>query len=143
MGVGKKKARGPIAKAIKNGEGIEKGLEKAATNYQTGVGSAGDAWVAGTAGFLGYFMPRVLEYYDKVKDTVKDPYERMRLVLKEESKIARDYDVIARENRIKQEIESAKRSGTPIGVSPLNPMSTGTTYPTYFNTTSATKKITI
>jgi len=141
MGVGKKKARGPIAKAIKNGEGIDKGLEIAAMNYQTGVGSAGDAWVAGTAGFLGYFMPRVLEYYDKVKDSVKDPYERMRLVLKEESKIARDYDVLARENRIKQEINAAKRSGTSIGVTPLGSASPGT--PIYFNTTSATKKITI
>jgi len=140
MGVGKKKARGPIAKAIKNGEGIDKGLEIAATNYQTGVGSAGDAWVAGTANFLGYFVPRVLNYYDKMKDTVKDPYERMRLVLKEESKIARDYDVLARENRIKNEIEAAKRSGASIGVTPLGSAS-GT--PTYFNTTSATKKITI
>jgi hypothetical protein len=142
MGVGKKKARGPIAKAIKNGEGMDKGLEIAAANYQTGVGSAGDAWVQGTAGFLGYFMPRVLDYYDKIKNTVKDPYERMRLVLKEESKIARDYDVLARENRIKQEKDAANRSGTSIGVSPLYPMSSGT-YSTYFNKTSATKKIVI
>jgi len=142
MGVGKKKARGPIAKAIKNGEGMDKGLEIAAMNYQTGVGSAGDAWVQGTAGFLGYFMPRVLDYYDKMKDSIKDPYERMRYVLKEESKIARDYDVLARENRIKNEIEAAKRSGTPIGVTPLSPASSGT-YSTYFNQTSATKKITI
>jgi len=142
MGVGKKKARGPIAKAIKNGEGIDKGLEIAATNYQTGVGSAGDAWVAGTANFLGYFVPRVLEYYKNIRTRVTDPYERMRLVLKEESKIARDYDVLARENRIKNEIEAAKRSGTPIGVTPLSPASSGT-YSTYFNQTSATKKITI
>ena len=142
MGVGKKKARGPIAKAIKNGEGIDKGLETAANNYQTGVGSAGDAWVAGTADFLGYFMPRVLEYYKNMKNTVKDPYERMRLVLKEESKIARDYDVIARENRIKQEIEAAKRSGAPFGTTPLNPTSPGT-YSAWFNKTSATKKIII
>ena len=142
MGVGKKKARGPIAKAIKNGEGIDKGLEIAATNYQTGVGSAGDAWVAGTANFLGYFVPRVLEYYKNIRTRVTDPYERMRLVLKEESKIARDYDVLARENRIKNEIEAAQRSGTSIGVTPFKPAPPGF-YSTYFNQTSATKKITI
>ena len=136
MGVGKKKARGPISKALKHGEAIDAGLSVAAQNYQAGVGAAGDRWVAGTQKFLSEFVPRVLEYYNRIKDTVTDPYERMRLVLKEESRIAAQYNRYARQERISKEISSFR---TGVSGFSTNITMGSSKYPG----TAATKKITI
>ena len=136
MGVGKKKARGPIAKAIKNGQGMAAGLAKAQQDYAAGVASAGDAWLIGTYEFEKEFVPKVLQYVSSIANSVKDPYARMRAVLKYESKVAAEYDRIKADQRRQKEIAafgsaSTYNFSTPVAVSG------------FYNTTSKSKVLTI
>ncbi|MCY0876661.1 MAG: hypothetical protein OWT28_10400 [Firmicutes bacterium] len=106
MAYGKKKARGPIAKAFKYNLDLGKTYETIGKNYIDGVESHADRWVTNTTAFLRYFKPKVDDEVERLQNTQKDPYARMRTILKRESAIATEY-VKMRNREIKQRGKNA------------------------------------